>query len=237
MHNSLPEATTTRTRADRPGTGIGVPTSVWLPPSDAEPNHPLTAPAVLPGWALRRVVTEYATPEQSVVAADSRGHRDQDRILAYQPLSAHHDPHAATRPRPRRGQVHLAVLEIRNSPDETPDPSPLDLLYEFANPALRAAACHLATGAILAIALSAPAPGTAAASTSTVLALAAEHGFAFQQHLVVVTADIAGDRLIPRYTDAEATAVNAARIRGVPAPAPAHLDLVIATLTAKEPRA
>lgn len=243
MHNPDPEhpgsshPPAARRRPDRPGHGIGVPTTLWLPPVDGAPHNPRTAPAVLPSWALRRVVTEYAKPNQSVAAADSRGFRDENRILAYQPLPACHDPHAATRPRPRRGKVHLAVLEIQNRPEEALDRYPLDLLYDFANPALRAAACHLAPGAILAIALSEPAPGTAAASTSTVLALAAEHGFAFQQHMVVVTADVADDRLIPRFTDAQASAVNAARVRGVPAPAPAHIDLVIATLTGKEQRA
>jgi hypothetical protein len=244
MHIAIPEhpsntrpPAASRHRPDRSGRGIGVPTTLWLPPVEVASQDSRNAPAVLPSWALRRVVTEYATPDTSAVAVDSRCFRDENRTLAYQALPACHDPHAATRPRPRRGAVHLAVLEIQNSPDETPGPYPLDLLFGFANPALRAAACHLAPGAILAIALSAPAPGTAAAGTSTVLALAAEHGFAFQQHVVVVTADIAGDRLIPRFTDAEATAVNAARIRGVPAPAPAHLDLVIATLTGKEPRA
>ncbi|MBR7831581.1 hypothetical protein KDK95_35165, partial [Actinospica sp. MGRD01-02] len=138
-----------------------------LPPLHSPSLDPDTAPAVLPAWALHRVVTEYATPHQSVVAADSRGFCNDNRILAYQPLPDRHDPHTATRPRPRRGKVHLAVLEIQNSPEETLEHHPLDLLYEFANPALRAAACHLAPGGILAIALSAPAPGTAAASTST----------------------------------------------------------------------
>lgn len=243
MHKPAPEtpnrsfsSTPARRRRDRPATGIGVPTTLWLPPRDNTPQDPRSAPAVLPSWALRRVITEYATPDQSVVAVDSRGFRNDNRILAYQPLPACHDPHAETRPRPRRGAVHLAVLEIHTSAEEAPDPRPLDLLYDFVSPALRAGACHLAPGAVLAIALSAPEPGCPAACTSRVLNLAAEHGFAFQQHVVVVTADISGDWLIPRFTNAQATAANAARMRGIPAPAPAHLDLVIATLTAKEPR-
>jgi hypothetical protein len=244
MHNptavtptSSASTTPPRARRDRPATGIGVPTTLWLPLGETAPQDPRNAPAVLPAWALRRAVTEYATPDQAVVAVDSRGFRDENRILAYQPLPACHDPHAATRPRPRRGAVHLAVLEIQSSPEEAPGLHPLDLLYDFVSPALRAAACHLAPGAVLAIALSSPGPGQSAACTSRVLALAAEHGFSFQQHVVVVTADISGDWLTPRFTDAQATAVNAARLRGIPAPAPAHLDLVIATLTAKEPRA
>ena len=243
MHNTAPEHhSATRTPAARrrpvsPGSGIGVPTTLWLPPAESAPPGPHNTPAVLPAWALRRTVTEYAPPDHAVVAVDSRDYRNPNRILAYQPLPACHDPHAATRPRPRRGKVHLAVLEIETSPEQAHDPYPVGLLYDFVSPALRAAACHLAPGAILAIALSAPEPGRSAAATSEVLELAAEHGFAFQQHVVIVTADIAGDWLTPRFTDAQVTAVNTARQAGIPAPAPAHLDLVIATLTAKEPRA
>lgn len=183
------------------------------------------------------MVTEYAAPHHSVVAVDSRGFGNENRIFAYQPLPACHDPHAATRPRPRRGHVDLAVLEIHTSPTAPADPDLPELLHDFVSPALRAAACHLAPGAILAIALSAPEPGRPASYASRVLTMAGEHGFAFQQHVVIVTAEIAGDWLVPRFTDAQATAVNTARLHGIPAPAPAHLDLVIATLTAKEPHA
>ena len=239
MHNNAPDNSptflppTARRRPDRPGRGIGVPTTLWLPPAESDPHDPCDPGAVLPAWALRRVVTEYATPDHAVVAIDSRDYQNENRILAYEPLSARHDPHAATRPRPRRNAVHLAVLEIETGTD----PYPIRLLHDFVNPALRAAACHLAPGAILAIALSSPAPGRAAACTSEVLASATGHGFAFQQHLVVVTAEIRGDFLVPRFTDAEATALDTARQAGIPAPAPAHLDLVIATLTDKEPHA
>lgn len=227
----------TRRRPDRTGRGIGVPSTLWLPPADTTPHNPTATTGVLPTWALRRVVTEYAVPHHSVVAVDSRGAGVENRILAYQPLPACHDPHAATRPRPRRGHVDLAVLEIHTSRAEPADPGQPALLHGFVHPALRAAACHLAPGAILAIALSSPDPGRPASSTSRVLAMAAEHGFSFQQHLVVVTAEIVGDRLIPRLTPAQTTAVSAARSCGIPAPAAAHLDLVIATRNHKEPRA
>ena len=233
MRNT-PTTPTDAPRRTRPAKGIDVPATVWLPPTDTVPDTAPTQPAVLPAWALQRVVTEYAAPDHSVVAVDTRRFFTGAWILAYQTLPAHHDPHAKARPRPRQGRVGLAILEIETPPRRWSDIAyPGDgilLVSHFLRPALRAAACHLKPGATLAIALPAPGPGPGAGRTSAVLKLAAEAGFSYQQQIAVVTGDLDGERIIARPTDAQARAVNTARRRHIPALVPTHLDLVILTL-------
>jgi hypothetical protein len=90
---------------------------------------------------------------------------------------------------------------------------------------------------VLAIALAPAEPGHGAQRGSLALHLAHESGFAYQQHIAVLTGDLDGERIIPCLTDAQASAVNAARRQYVPALAPTHLDLAIFTRAKEDTRA
>ncbi len=235
-----PPSTPARPRT-RTAKGIDVPATLWLPPADAVPDTVLVEPAVLPAWALRHAIDQYAKPGDTVLAADTRRFYGGDRQVALRPLPAHHDPHHHSRPTPRRGAVRLAVLQIETLPQRA-----LDILYpgehvelvtHFMRPALRAAADTLEPGGVLAIALAPAEPGHGAQRGSLVLRLAHESGFAYQQHIAVLTGDLDGERLIPRLSDAQARAVNTARRHHIPALAPTHLDLAIFTRAKEYTRA
>lgn len=242
---SRPAATTPPPAPVRPRTrtakGIDVPATLWIPPADAVPDIVLVEPAVLPAWALRHAIDQYAKPGQRVLGADTRGFYGGDRHVALRPLPAHHDPHHASRPAPRRGAVRLAVLQIETLSQAALDivypREHVDLLTHFVRPALRAAADTLAPGGVLAIALAPAEPGHGAQRGSRVLHLAHEAGFAYQQHIAVLTGDLDGERIIPRLTGAQARAVNTARRHHIPALAPTHLDLAIFTRAKEDTRA
>ena len=229
-----------RTR-NRPAKGIDVPATLWLPPAHTCLHSPLAEPAVLPAWALRRLADEYARPGRSILAADTRAFYAGHRHVDFSPLAAHHDPHHDTRPRTRHLAAHLAVLQVETLPQgvlEIAYPhQQVTLVNDFIRPAIGEAADALAPGGILAIALSAPEPGHGAQRNSLVLRLARQAGFTYQQHIAVLTADVHGDRIIPRLTDTQVRAVNTARRSGIPATAPAHLDLAIFTLPPEDTRA
>ncbi|HEV2345802.1 MAG TPA: hypothetical protein VGS97_17010 [Actinocrinis sp.] len=228
-------------RRGRPAKGIDVPATLWLPPADTVPDTVLVEPAVLPAWALRHAIDQYATPGETVLAADTRGFYAGDRHVAFHPLPAHHDPHHADRPAPRRGAVRLAVLQLETVPQGALDVAypgeRVDRVTHFVRPALREAADALSPGGVLAIALAPAEPGHGAQHGPLVLHLAHESGFAYQQHITVLTGDLDGERIIPRLTDAQARAVNAARRDHVPALAPTHLDLAIFTRVKEDTRA
>jgi hypothetical protein len=226
---------------NRPAKGIDVPVTLWLPPAETGPESPHAQPAVLPAWALRRLAAEYAQPGQNILVADTRAFYAGQPKIAYRSLAPHHDPHPDTRPRTRHVDVGLAVLQIETLPQGVLDIAypheQVALVTDFIRPAIYEAADALAPGGVLAIALSIPEPGHGAQRTSIVARLAREAGFTYQQHLAVVTADVHGERIIPRLTDAHTHAVNTARRRGIPATAPVHLDLTIFTLSQKDTRA
>jgi hypothetical protein len=225
----------------RPAKGIDVPATLWLPPADTGPESPLVEPAVLPGWALRRLAAEYAQPGQNILAADTRAFYAGHRQIALRPLAPHHDPHHETRSRTPYLAARLAVLQIETLPRgvlEIAYPhEQVTLVNDFIRPAIHEAADALAPGGVLALALSAPEPGHGAQRNSIVLRLALAAGFTYQQHLAVLTADLDGERIIPRLTDAQTRAVNTARRHGIPATAPVHLDLAIFTLPQEDTRA
>ena len=228
-------------RRGRAAKGIDVPATLWLRPADAVPDTVLVEPAVLPAWALRHAINQYAKPGDAVLGADTRGFYGGHRQVALRPLPADHDPHYASRPAPRRGAVRLAVLQIETLPQGALDlaypDEHVDLATHFLRPALRAAADTLAPGGVLAIALAPAEPGHGAQRGPLVLHLAHETGFAYQQHIAVLTGDLDGERIIPRLTDAQARAVNTARRHHIPALAPTHLDLAIFTHAKEHTRA
>jgi hypothetical protein len=226
---------------NRPAKGIDVPVTLWLPPVETGPENPHAEPAVLPAWALRRLAAEYAQPGQNILVADPRAFYAGRRQITFLPLAPHHDPHRDTRPRTRHVDAGLAVLEIETLPqDALHNAYPgrqVTLAADFLRPAIHEAADALTPGGVLAIALSTPEPGHGTQRTSIAARLAREAGFTYQQHLAVVTADVHGERIIPCLTDDQTHAVNTARRRGVPAPAPVHLDLIIFTLPQEDTRA
>ncbi len=238
-HPTNPPSASADPRRTRPAKGIDVPATLWLPPADAIPDTVLVEPAVLPAWALRHAVEQYAAPGQSVVTADTRGFYAGTRRVAFRALPAHHDPHPDTRPAQRPDHVQLAVLEIETLPQGALDIAypgeHVELITHFTRPALRAAAGLLAPGGVLALALDPAEPGHAAQRGPRVLRLALQAGFAYQQHIAVVTGDLDGERITPHLTDAQARAVNTARRTYIPALAPTHLDLAIFTRATEEP--
>jgi hypothetical protein len=225
----------------RPAKGIDVPVTLWLPPAEPGPENPLAQPAVLPAWALRRLAAEYAKPGQSILVADTRAFYAGRRQIAFLPLAPHHDPHPDSRPRARHADAGLVVLEIETLPQGVLDIAyPHDqvaLVTDYIRLAIHEAADALPPGGVLAIALSTPEPGHGTQRTSIAARLAREAGFTYQQHLAVLTADVHGERITPRLTDTQTRAVNTARRRGIPAPAPVHLDLTIFTRPQKDTRA
>jgi hypothetical protein len=248
MRNTTPSAPASPTPSarpnqarHRPAKGVGVPATLWLPPAGSGSETPHGYGAVLPSWALRHLVAQYAKPGQTVLTADTRAVHAEHHQFVFHPLRAHHDPHPETRPRSAEPVAHLAVLEIETPPHTTLHTAipgdPAHLLADVIRTAIRTAADRLAPGAVLAIALPAPAPGPATQQASIVLRLAQDAGFTYQQHIAVLTADLDDDRITPRLTDANIQAVNQARRAGIPATAPVHLDLAIFTLPQEDNRA
>ena len=248
MHNTNPRESSAEApqawnppRRPRPGKGIDVPTTFWIAPTVRATESELGEPAVLPAWALRRVVREYSAPGRPVLVADTCGFNSGDPSVSFQPLPEHHDPRPERRLAEQRDGADLAVLEVETLPETVLHTvysgREINLVLDFLRPAINAAADLLGPGGVLAVALSAPEPGHAAQRTSVVLDLARQAGLDFQQHIAVLTADLDGDRLTPRVTNAQADAVNDARRRGIPALSPAHLDLAILTHTPETARA
>jgi hypothetical protein len=222
----------------RPAKGIDVPATVWLPPAESGSESALDEPGILPAWALRRLRAEYAEPGQPVVLYDSRAVCKGLSRATLRTLTEPHDPHPHTYPQRPGTVVRLAILEIDTEPCGTPTASCPDptasLATDVLEPVLSEAADALEPDGILAIALAAPDVRHAVQHCPAVVRAARTAGFTYQQHIAVVTAEIDGDRLIPQLTDAQARTINRARAAGIPATAPAHLDLTIFTRTTKD---
>jgi len=225
------------------GTGPGVPLSIWpgLPGSGGtRDGAPCGGPVTTA--AARRVIDTFSVPGDLVAAAGgclpavaeaaAAAGRPvlalvPDGCTGY-PLPVPY-PAARLRPggpalvlapgNPVTGQAALAIAGCCASPGTSGQDA--GLLY---------AACErvLRPGGVLAVIAVLAAPGGTLTDTAgSVVAAARAAGLVYAQHIVLVRADIAGDRLIPAAPGAGAAA---------PGGSPVHDDLLVFTKPGGEPR-
>jgi hypothetical protein len=223
-HTTLRSTPAARRRA-RPPRGIDVPTTLWLPPAGTTPSHEQGASGPLPGWARTRLATEHTTPTRPGLAGVC--HANDTRARTLRPLTITQDetaPIPATTEAGRAGLVLLEVAETLQDP-----PAPAQPHEGWLLPAVDQALTALAPGAVLALAFGDDVIGPHITRPGTAIAAARARGFTYQQHLIVITAALQGDRLRPLTTDRHREHRRALRARGLPVSFRAHRDLFLFT--------
>jgi hypothetical protein len=210
-------------RRVRPPRGIDVPTTLWLPPTGPAPAHESDAPDLLPDWARARLAAEHTTPIQPGLLGT---HRDEDptaRLL--RPFAPARDD---TTPIPTAaGRAGLVLLEF---PETRQDPNNQARSRErWLQCALDQALGALAPGAVLAIAFGDEVTGPHITRPGAAIGAARAQGFIYQQHLIVITAALLGDRLLPLATDRHREQRRALHATGLPVSIRAHRDLFLFT--------
>ena len=233
-----PDATAAGSRAAG-GTGPGVPLSIWpgLPAHDIRDGQPCGGPVT--AAAARRVIDAFSVPGDLVAAAGrspavaEAAAAAGRRVLALTagPAPARQRPGvpAALPPPgdPAAGTAALAIAGWRGpgccgsppgSPDGEPGPGPVFAAGERV----------LRPGGVLAVITGPAAPGgTLAGTAGSIVAAARAAGLVYAQHIVLVRADIDGDRLAPADPDPGPA---------VPGGSPAHDDLLVFTKPGGEAR-
>lgn len=212
-------------RRVRPPRGIDVPTTLWLPPSGPTAAPVADAADRLPDWARARLAAEHSTPTRSALAGTCRDEDPSPHLL--RPLTS---TRTDTTPAPtaieagRAGLVLLEVAETRDDPNNQPG-----TCDRWLRSALDQALDALAPGAVLAIAFGDDVTGACITRPGAVIAAARARGFTYQQHLIVITAALHGDRLRPLTTDRHREHRRALRTSGLPVSVRAHRDLFLFT--------
>lgn len=222
-HPTAPSPTTgsRSPRPPRPLRGIDVPTTIWLPPArlPAASGEPCT----LPVWARARLAAEHSPDSPAFTAT---WHPRQRSSLNLRPLTAATGERAEYQP-PRDGQAGLVLVETGEQPGASTDP--------LARPyptALGAARRALAPAGVLAIAFGDHVTGPDIDLLAHAVHAARENGFVYQQHLLIVTAAIDGDRLHPRPDLPARDRRRALPADGLPISYRAHRDLLLFTANA-----
>jgi hypothetical protein len=233
-----PDTTAAGSRAAG-GTGPGVPLSIWpgLPAHEIRDGQPCGGPVT--AAAARRVIEAFSVAGDLVAAvagspAVARAAAAADRrflALTADPAPARQRPGvpAALPPPgdPAAGTAGLAIAGWRGpgccgSPPGSADGEP------GPGPALAAGERVLRPGGVLAVITGPAAPGgTTAGTAGSIAATARAAGLVYAQHIVLVRADIDGDRLAPADPDPGPS---------VPGGRPAHDDLLVFTKPGGEAR-
>jgi hypothetical protein len=221
-HAARQPASPARRRA-RPPRGIDVPTTLWLPPTGPTPTR--ESPGRLPDWARARLADEHTTPTRSALAGTFRDEDPSPRLL--RPLTA---SHTDTTPAPtaiEAGRAGLVLLEVADT-DDGPN-NQTRTCDRWLRSALDQALRALAPGAVVAIAFGDDVTGPHITRPGAAIAAARARGFTYQQHLIVITAALHGDRLRPLATDRHREHRRALRASGLPVSTRAHRDLFLFT--------
>jgi hypothetical protein len=212
-------------RRVRPPRGIDVPTTLWLPPTGPTPAHEADTPDRLPDWARARLADEHTTPTRSALAGTRRDEDPSPHLL--RPLTVTHTDTTPTPTAIDAGQAGLVLLEAaetRHNPNNQ-----TQTFEQWLQSALDQALGALVPGAVLAIAFGDDAVGPHITRPGTAIAAARARGFTYQQHLIVITAALQGDRLRPLTTDRHREHRRALRTSGLPVSTRAHRDLFLFT--------
>lgn len=212
-------------RRVRPPRGIDVPTTLWLPPTTPEYVHTADVPDRLPDWARTRLAAEHTTPTRPGLVATRRDPEPSAHLL--RPFAS---PQDDTTPAPTTVEAGRAGLVLLELPEHNHDPiTPTRSCDRWLQCGLDQALGALAAGAVLAIAFGDEVTGPHITRTGTAIAAARAAGFSYQQHLIVITAALWGDRLLPQATDRHREHRRALRASGLPASTRAHRDLFLFT--------
>lgn len=223
-HNSRLPSSSPRRRV-RPPRGIDVPTTLWLPTTGPTPVDAADATDRLPDWARARLAAEHTTPTRSALAGIRRDEDPSPHLL--RPLTS---TEADTTPTPaaiEAGQAGLVLLELAETHH---DPNNQTRTCDrWLQSALDHALQALAPGAVLAIAFGDDVTGPHITRPGTAIAAARARGFTYQQHLIVITAALHGDRLLPHASARHREHRRALRTSGLPVSLRAHRDLFLFT--------
>jgi hypothetical protein len=226
--NTTPPAPTDSTapapRRHRPPRGIDVPTTLWLPPTGTATCDEENTPGRLPGWAIARLAADHTTPDHPGLTGICRENNPGPQSLI--PLTSPADT-ALPPTTIDTGRAGLVLLEAAETPHGPRRPSRRRGTWLLR--AMDAALAALAPGAVLALAFGDDVVGPSITLPGHAIDAARHAGFTYQQHLIVVTAALHGDRLTPRPTDQHRHHHRALHEAGLPVSTRAHRDLFLLT--------
>jgi hypothetical protein len=226
-HTARQPASPARRRVRSPR-GIDVPTTLWLPPTGTTAAHVADAADRLPDWARARLADEHSTRTRSALAGTCRDEDPSPHLL--RPLTSTQTDTTPALTAIKAGQAGLVLLEVAETHH---DPNNQTRTCDrWLRSALDQALDALAPGAVLAIAFGDDVTGPHITRPGAAIAAARARGFTYQQHLIVITAALHGDRLRPLSTDRHREHRRALRASGLPVSVRAHRDLVLFTAPA-----
>jgi hypothetical protein len=237
-HRSATPPHPARTRRTK---GIGLPTTVWLPPAQAEvKEYPAcigyVSDASLPRWALARLITEYTRPGEATLVIEFTAAATRQPVRP--PWQEKHRIEESAGTATRAGLI-IAVI---NSGDDVQgkfggvpaDALTADSSSDVFSSAATQARLALGKYGILAVALQAPQSGADFVDpTGCVIRSARREGFSYLQHLVVVEAPVHGGRISTSSLGPTRYAVRTSRNAAIPVHARVHRDVLIFTRPGK----